>query len=241
MRLKKIPAFLGFIVIVIIGYLCIQIVSPLLYQDNTINSNNDSNNCPEYIEEFVTKNPQAKELKVNYTALENNEPIDLSVPNGIPLYIQWDKRWAYTHYGDEIVGTAGCGPTCLAMVSVGLTGNTMYNPRYVANYAKKHDYLEGSMTRWALMSEGCEAFGIKASQVALNKTAMINTLANGHPIICSMRPGDFTETGHFIVIIKSENGKFIINDPNSKENSQQQWSYDQLQWQIKAMWSYSLI
>ena len=82
----------------------------------------NKNKCPEYIDEFVQNYPQAKELKTNYQPYENNEPIKISITNdNIPLLIQWDKRWAYTHYGDEIVGTAGCGPTCLSMVAIGLT------------------------------------------------------------------------------------------------------------------------
>ncbi|WP_300082542.1 C39 family peptidase [uncultured Thomasclavelia sp.] len=237
--IKKIPAFIGFIAILLIGYLFLQIIPPLLYQnDNNITQTTD---CPQYIIDFVAKNPQASELKDNYTTKQNNEPIELASPDGIPLYIQWDSRWAFNKYGDEIIGTAGCGPTCLAMVSVGLTGNIEYNPRYIANYAQNNNYLEGSKTSWSLMQEGCRDFGLKATPVTLNKAAMINELNQGHPIICSVRPGDFTDTGHFIVITKVKDNNFIVNDPNSRENSQRQWSYERLSWQIKAMWSYSLL
>ena len=38
-----------------------------------------------------------------------------------------------------------------------------------------------------------------------------------------------------------KDNNFIVNDPNSRENSQRQWSYERLSWQIKAMWSYSLL
>ena len=62
-------------------------------------------------------------------------------------------------FGDEIVGTAGCGPTSLAMVAIGLTNNTKYNPRYVAKYAIENGYLDGSKTTWSFMEKGCEAFG----------------------------------------------------------------------------------
>ena len=238
-KLKKIPAFIAFIIIFIFGYLCLQIIPPLLYNYNS--GALDKVDCPQYINEFVDKNPQAIELKENYQPNENTDPIILDSPNGIPLYIQWDKRWAYTTYGDEIIGTAGCGPTCLSMVAVGLTGKTTYNPRYVAKYAIKNDFLEGSMTRWALMESGCNEFGLIASAVPLSKNEMFKQLEAGHPIIASLRPGDFTTTGHFIVITKTINDKFLVNDPNSKENSHKQWSYSQLAPQIKAMWAYNTI
>ena len=200
----------------------------------------NKNKCPEYIDEFVQNYPQAKELKTNYQPYENNKPIKISITNdNIPLLIQWDKRWAYTHYGDEIVGTAGCGPTCLSMVAIGLTQNTKYNPRYIAKYAIENDYLEGSKTKWSLMEQGCQAFGLKASTIALNKNTMIEQLNQGHPIICSVRPGEFTNGGHFIVITKTVDGNFYVNDPNSKENSKRTWTYETLAPQIKALWAYS--
>lgn len=233
MKLKKLPIFICFILVLAIGYICIQIIPPLLYDNN--------NDCPQYIEEFVKNNPQAKELKTNYQSEENDDPITLEINDEIPLFIQWDKRWAYTHYGDEIVGTAGCGPTSMSMVVVGLTGNTDYNPRFVAKYAIENGYLDGSKTTWAFMEEGCRAFGLKAASVPLDKNSMINQLKQGNPIICSVRPGDFTTTGHFLVITKTIDDKFCINDPNSKENSQRTWTYERLSSQIKAMWAFSLI
>lgn len=232
MKLKKLPVFISFIIILVIGYLCLQIIPPLLYDDPL------PHDCPQYIKDFVKNNPQASELVDNYQSSENVEPIILDKPDDIPLYIQWDKRWAYTTYGQEIVGTAGCGPTCLSMVVVGLTGNTDYNPRYLAKYAIKNDYLDNSMTKWSLMEKGSKDFGLIATGIPLIKSSMIKQLEAGNPIIASMRPGDFTTTGHFIVITKSVDGKFTINDPNSIENSQKQWTFEQLSPQIKAMWAY---
>ena len=60
----------------------------------------------------------------------------------------------------------------------------------------------------------------------------------GHPIIASMAPGNFTDAGHFIVIVGYENGEFLVNDPNSLINSEKKWSYETLRGQIKNMWSY---
>ena len=64
-------------------------------------------------------------------------------------------------------------------------------------------------------------------------------LEQNHPIICSMGPGDFTMTGHIIVITGVKNGKFVINDSNSKDRSKKLWSYEEIREQIKNLWSFS--
>ena len=54
-----------------------------------------------------------------------------------------------------------------------------------------------------------------------------------------MRKGDFTTTGHFIVLVGIEDGKIKVNDPNSKERSNLLWDYERLEYQIKTLWEFS--
>lgn len=58
----------------------------------------------------------------------------------------------------------------------------------------------------------------------------------GNPIICVMGPGDFTSTGHFIVITDFEDGKVKINDPNSKSRSEKLWELSDVMEQIRNLW-----
>ena len=69
---------------------------------------------------------------------------------------------------------------------------------------------------------------------------MTNALENGNPVILAMGEGDFTTTGHYIVLTGLENGFFKVNDPNSVENSRKLWSYEQLEGQIRNIWEISL-
>ena len=65
-------------------------------------------------------------------------------------------------------------------------------------------------------------------------------LLEERPIICVMRPGEFTTTGHFIVLCElDEDGRVIIRDPNSEERSRKTWELQELMPQIKNLWSYS--
>ena len=55
-----------------------------------------------------------------------------------------------------------------------------------------------------------------------------------------MGPGDFTTTGHFIVLTGiGDNGDVLVNDPNSKKNSEKSWSIEKLIPQIRNLWTYS--
>ena len=67
--------------------------------------------------------------------------------------------------------------------------------------------------------------------------AIFDNLEAGYPVICVMGPGDFTTTGHFIVMTGIENGMIRINDPNSNANSQKLWNYDNIENQIRILWS----
>ena len=54
-----------------------------------------------------------------------------------------------------------------------------------------------------------------------------------------MKPGDFTQAGHFIVIYAYEDGVFRVHDPNSIVRSEKTWDYDTLKGQISNLWSFS--
>ena len=207
----------------------------------TIYSNRDV--YPSDMLQAVCQNPETVDFALGYLDRGSQAPgeIDDNDLNGdIPLFLQWDKRWGYEPYGDNVIGLSGCGPACLSMTAVYLTGNTKYTPGYIAAYAARHGYYEKNTgTSWELFNSGCKAFGIKSKELPLNYTTIANTVKEKKPIICSMYPGDFTASGHFIVIRGiDENGDFILNDPNSKARSQRHWSYDELEWQIRNLWAF---
>lgn len=188
-------------------------------------------NTPEMID-FVKEYPNAdSKPHGNITEKELSE--------GIPLLIQWDKCWGYASYGNSDIGISGCAPTCLSMVISGLTDNRNITPYKVAKFAEKNGYyIEGTGTSWNIMTEGVSSFGITGIEIPLSKNSIFSHLENNEPIICSMRPGDFTTAGHFIVLTKTENGQIKVNDPNSRSRSKI-WSYETLEKQIKNLWAFS--
>lgn len=159
-----------------------------------------------------------------------------------PLFLQWDGRWGYASYGGSSIGISGCGPTCLAMVSYALTRDDSVTPLKTAQYSESQGYyVEGTGTSWELMSAGAKSFGITGNELPLSKERMEQELDAGHPIICAMGAGDFTTAGHFIMIYGYDSKGFLINDPNCQARSEKKWSYEELEGQIKNLWSYQPI
>lgn len=180
---------------------------------------------------FVLSYPEEKDKahKVDFSEYRNCK--------SVPLLMQWDKRWGYKMYGDDVAGLTACGPVCLSMVSVYLLQDTKYSPDYMIDWAKKNGYcVKGHGSLWTLISEGGKKLGLDVTEIPLDEQRIINNLEVGNPIICIMGPGAFTSTGHFIVLTGYENGKIKINDPNSYSNSEKEWEYDDIYNQINNLW-----
>lgn len=157
-----------------------------------------------------------------------------------PLFLQWDKRWGYSPYGRSSICISGCGPTCLSMVIFSLTRDDHATPDALARFGMDNGYyMEGQGTLWSYMTEGAAHYGITAREIGLDEAAMKQYLDRGCPIICAMRPGDFTTTGHFIVIYDYDENGFMVNDPNSLARSGRQWDFETIRYQINNLWGYS--
>lgn len=156
-----------------------------------------------------------------------------------PLFLQWDRRWGYVPYGSGPIGITGCGPTCLSMVIFSLTGDMSATPDALAALSmEKGYYTEGAGTAWLFMKDAAAFYGLTAVELGLDEEVMRQYLDLGRPIICAMRPGDFTATGHFIVIYGYDENGFRVNDPNSLERSGRSWSFSTLKGQIRNLWGY---
>lgn len=194
---------------------------------------------PEFLLEALSKNTELIDYVLDYN--DNNGKVlsnDIgNVKKGdYPLLLQYDKRWGYAYYGEYNLAISGYGPTTIAMVVAGLTGRNDVTPYTVAKYAMENNYYSESGTKWALMKEGIKHFGIKSRELNNSKKLIFKELEKGHPIICSMKPGIFTTTGHFIAIVGIKDNKFIVHDPNSKKKSKGLWSYEEIKDEIRNMW-----
>ncbi len=190
--------------------------------------------------DLINKNPETIDFVYHYPEYHDREvEIDLSEEirgNQVPLYLQWDERWGYAKYGGKMIAESGCGPTCLSMVASYLLKDARMNPKWMAEFGEKNGYVNETGTLWTFMTQGVRKLGLESIQIDIDEKRVRKNLEVGNPIICSMGPGDFTSEGHFIVLAGIDHGKIIINDPNSKKNSEKTWIFSDIEDQIKNMW-----
>ncbi len=201
-----------------------------------------STDYPDDMTTFADKYSQVLDFVYDYPVKKDvRHEIDISgevTADKVPLFIQWDDRWGYIPFGEMVIGTSGCGPVCLSMVTTYLLQDPYWSPDKVCEFATKNDYYyldQGS--KWSLITEGGAALGLGSLGVGVNEAEMKSQLDLGRPIISAVRAGDFTKGGHFIVITGYNEDGFTVNDPNSRDNSAKIWSFERLKPQIKAMWA----
>lgn len=196
---------------------------------------------PKELVELMEKNPETEGFVLHYPFKKDlTPPIDLSDNVGgdsVPLLLQWDERWGYGSYAGELMGLSGCGPTCLSMVCLYLLEDAAYTPRYIAEFAEENGYSErGNGSKWTLISEGGKELGLEVEELPLHEKSIVSELKAGNPIICVVGAGDFTTTGHFIVLTEYGDGAVTVNDPNSALRSAQQWKLSDVMAQTKNLW-----
>jgi hypothetical protein len=146
--------------------------------------------------------------------------------------MQTDPRWANKPYqttGETTtIGKSGCGPTCAAMLLETLTGKTItpvdtcawsVNHGYKAlNQGTYYSYFKPQMTAYGIdckQLNGSSLYGNSTSAVHDQALAL---LKQGYYLIACMGKGNWTSSGHFVVVWW-EDGKVRINDPASTKDS----------------------
>ena len=197
---------------------------------------------PQSLIGLLERNPETEKFVLEYP-LYRGENYDMSqFPNGdtVPLFLQWDQRWGYEIYGSDMMAITGCGPTCLAMAGFYLTGDPSFDPAKVAEFSGKNGYYApGYGSSWTLISKGGPELGLTVQELPLVEKKINNALEAGNPVILAMGPGDFTSSGHYIVLTAVEEDGYRVNDPNSRVNSGKLWSYETLESQIRNIWAIS--
>lgn len=199
---------------------------------------------PQSLITLLEGNPETEKFVLEYPAAKDAAPvIDMTEylqTDTVPLLMQWDQRWGYIKYGSDMAALTGCGPVCLSMAALYVTDDPAMSPDQILRFALENNYyVSGSGSSWTLISEGGVKLGLSVKELPLVKGLIDKSLEEGKPVICAMRAGDFTTSGHYIVLAGIEDGEYRVNDPNSYANSEKLWSYEQIEGQIRNLWSIS--
>lgn len=158
----------------------------------------------------------------------------------VPELYQTDPRWADQPYAGATVAESGCGPTCLTMAYVCLTGSKDHDPASMCELSEANGHVEQGMTSWSLMNDGVRLLGLESEELPADVSALRSALDGGDPVILSMGPGDFTTSGHFIVAVSmDESNRLTIRDPNSPKRSAQKWDASRVLGQCRNLWKIS--
>ncbi len=154
-------------------------------------------------------------------------------------YMQTDPRWGSLPYGEggDTIAKYACGPTSMAIVVSSLT-DIKIDPVQMSNWAYENGYwYPKSGSLHSIINGTAKAFGLSSEGVGNNaQTAekVEEALRNGGMAVALMGKGHFTKGGHFIVLRGiTEEGKILVADCNSKDNTLQEWDMSLLQDEAK--------
>ncbi len=165
------------------------------------------------------------------------------------VYFQNDKRWKSKPYRVEgetsTIGSAGCGPTCAAMLIETITGNT-FTPEDACKWSVEHGYKALKQgTYYSYFKPQFSAFGIDCDMLNWEKTygkpdhenhkKAFDLLKQGYYLIALMNKGLWTSSGHFVVVWWQD-GKVRINDPASTKDARMNGDLEAFKSQVKYYW-----
>lgn len=145
-------------------------------------------------------------------------------------YLQVDSRWKNKPYRvpgeSSTIGSAGCGPTCAAMVISTLTGKT-FTPEDACNWSIQHGYKALNQgTYYSYFKPQMAAYGIDCKQLLGSR--IINQpnhaihgqvkeyLSQGYYVIALMGPGTWTKSGHFVLLWDWDSKVRILDSASTK-------------------------
>lgn len=147
----------------------------------------------------------------------------------ILYFSQNDPRWQNKTYGPyDSIGVYGCGPTALSMLVSSLTEENI-TPDKMAEWAYQNGFHSSKSGSYhSIIPNGAASFGLKAESITdYSSQNLIQELSTGKIIVALMDEGHFTAHGHFIILRGvTLDGKVLIADPKSLENSLKEWDLD---------------
>lgn len=157
----------------------------------------------------------------------------------MPHIYQIDPAWSELPYAGGTIRQNACGPTCLTMVYIFKTGRTDMTPVDMCALSEAGNYAPTGATEWSFMTSGAWRLGLNGTQLYNDRDSMAQALRSGTPVIAAVRPGTFTNVGHYIVLYGIDDADQIgVYDPNSPSRSARRWGVVEVLNEIEVMWAY---
>lgn len=177
-------------------------------------------------------------------------PAKDSAGNKMPVYYrQNDPRWRTKPYrvkGEtSTIGSAGCGPTCAAMVIATLKDKSV-TPVTTCGWSVQHGYKALRQgTYYSYFQAQMKAYGIECRQLLSGRIIdqpdhpvhkqVRECLQQGDYVIALMGPGTWTRVGHF-VLVWAWGDKVRILDPVSQAENRTNGSPEVFRREVRCYW-----
>lgn len=173
----------------------------------------------------IREKPPAADPAVTELVTENGQEVLTGGNVRLVYYNQGDAQWADQLYGNDLIGSYGCGPTALAMAVESMT-DADADPASLAAWAARAGYCARHSGSYLSIVEGtAKRFGLQCESLgAADPETLYARLSEGGVAVALMGPGHFTAHGHFILLHGvTLTGGILAADPNSRENSLTVW------------------
>lgn len=150
----------------------------------------------------------------------------------VVYFNQGEEPWKSMKYGSSTIGSAGCGPTAMAIVISTLTGETV-TPKMTADYSIEHgEYVSGQGTSHSFPTNAALYWGLTVKRVGKNRMSeVVQSLKQGNLVVVICAPNTISgSSGHYIVLTGvNAQGYITIADPGSRSRTGKVYSVDTIQ------------
>lgn len=135
---------------------------------------------------------------------------------GKVYYNQADPRWAghpypaSPGYENATVKSAGCGPTCCAMV-VSSKGSIIF-PDTMCDISEQEGFRVPGGTDWGIFQYVADRWGIETREVHSSYEAF-DACKEGYFVVANVGPGLWTTGGHYILLVGTRGDEIEVYDP----------------------------
>lgn len=166
-------------------------------------------------------------------------------------YLQTDPRWknkGYSAKGETTtIGASGCGPTAMAMV-LATWADPAVTPETECAWALAHGfkapnqgtyygYFAKAAARYGLNCRMLNGVSIYGRAKSAYHSQAAKALEAGGLVIACMGPGNWTRSGHYVLVWKIDGDTICINDPASTLSRRIRGSYALFRQQVKYYWT----
>ncbi len=166
-------------------------------------------------------------------------------------YLQTDPRWKAADYSAKgektTIGASGCGPTAMAMV-LATWADKSVTPATECAWALAHGYkapnqgtyygyFKPAAARYCINCRMLNSVSIYGNAKSAYHDQAAKALEDGALVIACMGPGNWTRSGHYVLVWRIDGETVYINDPASTLARRTKGSYVLFRQQVKYYWT----